>query len=190
MTVVILFGILGLALFCSFLFIGLWDFPGQVCGRTAVDAVRKMAKLEGLAFAGARLLSDDTDYRLLLAQPALRRTARKLWRDRRDLSLEWIGMLRRDLKSLYRLRRFLVASGASSGINEELRIAGAFVLSMLLLEWGGLVVRIAGPFALRGMGRRARDLVELMSYAPALALNRIPQTGWPELGRNWPARIS
>ena len=187
MTVVISFAVLGLLLFGCFLFIGLWDFPGKVKERPVVDAVKQMVKLEGLAFPGAALLSDDSDYRELRTRPELRQTARKLRRSRRELSLSWIAMLRTDLKSLYRFRRFLVAHGASAGFGEELRIAGAFLLTYLLLEWGGLVVRVAGPFALRGMGRRVRAVVELMSYAPALALGRIPQAGWPKLQRDWTA---
>ena len=187
MTVVITFAVLGLVLFGCFLFVGLWDFPGKVNERPVVEAVKQMVKLEGLAFPGAALLSDDSDYRLLLTRPELRQTARKLRRSRRELSIEWIAMLRTDLKSLYRLRRFLVSHGASSGLGEELKIAGAFLLTFLLLEWGGLVVRVAGPFALRGMARRVRAVVDLMSYAPALALSRIPQTGWPEVQRDWAA---
>lgn len=190
MIVVISFAVLGLALFCCFLFIGLWDFPGEVSQPPAVQAVRQMVKLDGLAFAGAPLLSDDTDYRMLLSHPALRETARKLRRDRRDLSLLWIGLLRKDLRALYRFRRFLVHRGAAAGLGEEMKILRAFVLSLLLLEWGGLVIRVAGPFALRGMGRRARDVVEVMSYAPALALSRIPQTGWPELEQSWAAHAA
>jgi len=185
MTVVIAFAVLGLVLFCCFLFIGFWDFSEQVNERPAVEAVREMVKLEGLAFSGAALLSDDSDYRLLLSHPGLRATARKLWRDRRQLSLEWIRLLRQDLKALYRFRRFVVRSGAAAGWSEETKIFGAFALSLLLLEWGGLVIRVAGPFAMRGMGRRVRATVELMSYAPALALSRIPQAGWRELQRNW-----
>jgi len=185
MMVVITFAVLGLVLFCCILFVGLWDFPGQVRERPAVDAVKQMVKLQGLYFPGAPLLSDDSDYRLLLSQPALRGTAKKLRQSRREASLAWIGMLRADLKSLYRFRQFLVGRGASAGLGEELKIAGAFLLTFALLEWGGLVIRVAGPFALRGMGRRVRAIVELMSYAPALALSRIPETGWPEVRRNW-----
>ena len=187
MIVLVGFAVVGLVLFCTFLFIGFWDFPGKVKERPALEAVKQMVKLDGLGFAGAALLSDDADYRALRSQPALRGTARKLRQDRRELSLLWIGLLRNDLKSLYRFRRFLVRNGAAAGLNEEVKIFGAFVLTLLLLEWGALVVRVAGPFALRGMGRRVRAAVELMSYAPALALSRIPRQGWPELQRNWAA---
>jgi hypothetical protein len=185
MIVIIAFAFVGLGLFCSFLFIGLWDFPGKVSQAPAIEAVRQIVKLDGLAFAGAPLLSDDADYRMLLSHPALRETARKLRRDRRDLSLLWIGLLRNDLRALYRFRRFLVGRGAAAGLGEEMKILSAFVLSLLLLEWGGLVVRVAGPFALRGMARRVRAVVDLMSYAPALALSRIPRSSWPELQQSW-----
>lgn len=185
MTVIISFAVLGFLLLCSFLFIGFWDFTAEAEESVAADAVKQMVKLEGLAFPGAAVFSDDSDYRLLLTRPELRGTARKLRRSRRELSLAWIAMLRTDLKSLYRFRRFLVEHGASAGLGEELKIAGAFLLTFLLLEWGELVVRIAGPYAMRSMGRRVRAVVDLMSYAPALALSRIPRSSWPELQQSW-----
>jgi len=187
MTAIVIFALLGFVLFCCFLYIGLWDFPASVNNPPAVQAVRKMVKLNGLSLAGARVLSDDSDYRALLSHPALRETARKLRRDRQRLFLQWMRMLRNDLKELYRFRRFLVRCGADVGWGEELKILGAFLLALSLLQSAAFIAWIAGPFALRGATRRARRLVETMSYAPALALSRIPQTGWTELERNWDA---
>ena len=187
MTVIVLFALLGFVLFGCFLYIGLWDFPASVSNPPAVQAVRKMVKLDGLSLAGARILSEDGDYRALLSHPALRETARKLRRDRRFLFLQWMRMLRNDLKKLYRFRRFLVRCGAHAGWGEELKILGAFLLALSLLQSAAFLVWIAGPFALRGATRRARRLVETMSYAPALALSRIPQAGWRELERDWDA---
>jgi hypothetical protein len=42
-----------------------------------------------------------------------------------------------------------------------------------------------GPFALSRSTRRARALVDKMSYTAAHTLGRIPQAGWPELERSW-----
>jgi hypothetical protein len=181
----ILFAVLGALLLLIFLLVGLWDFPTAVVQSPAAGAVRQMVKLEGLTFTGEAVLLDDTDYRMLLANPGLRDTAKRLRRDRQELALLWIAMLLHDLKELRRFRQFLLRRGVPAGLGEEARISCAFVCSLFLLHAARLVIRLAGPFALRRTARRSRRLVELMSYAAALVLNRVPRTGWTDVEDSW-----
>jgi hypothetical protein len=183
----IVFALVGFGLFLAFLILGMREFAGENPQLPAVVAVRQMVKLEGLSFTLADRLLDDGDYNFLLSHPNLRLTAKRLRRSRQELALAWLGMLLGDLNELWRLRRFLVRRGIPASAGEELRILRNYVFAVLFLNFARIAIHCAGPFAMRRMTRRCSRLVELMSYAPAQALSRMPQAGWSELRRNWAA---
>src|SRR5580700_8717216 len=123
----ILFAILGLALFGSFIFIALQGSPKSLPDSSAVRAVTSIINLEGSSFANARRLLDDTDYQVLCSNPDLRRLAERLRDDRKQLALTWLSLLQNDLLTLWRFRRFLIQRGVSSSLGEELRTVQALV---------------------------------------------------------------
>ena len=181
----VLFTVLGFALFGSFIFIALRDSPKTLPDSSAVLAVGQIINLEGSSFANARRLLDDTDYQVLCSNPDLRRLAARLRDDRRQLALTWLSLLRNDLLTLWRFRRFLIQRGVPSSLGEELRTVRALVLSLVLLKFMRLSIRTAGPFALPRATRQAGQLVDSMSKGAALVLGRIPAAGWAEIERSW-----
>jgi hypothetical protein len=181
----ILFAILGLALFGSFIFIALQGSPKSLPDSSAVRAVTAIINLEGSSFANARRLLDDTDYQLLSSNPDLRRLAERLRNDRRQLALTWISLLQGDLITLWRFRRFLIQQGVPSNVKEELGTLQALVLSLVLLNVLRVSIRTVGPFALPRATRQAGQLVDSMSKGAALVLGRIPAAGWAEIERSW-----
>jgi hypothetical protein len=181
----ILFAILGLLLFGSFIALALPGNPRSLPDSSAVQAVTDIINLEGSSFSNARRLLDDTDYQLLCSNPDLRRLAERLRIERRQLALTWISLLQSDLLTLWRFRRFLIQRGVQSSLGEELRTLQALLLSLVLLNFLRLSVRTIGPFALPRATRQAGQLVESMSKGAALVLGRIPATGWAEIERSW-----
>src|ERR1700739_1276967 len=181
----ILFAILGLALFGSFIFIALQGSPKSLPDSSAVQAVTEIINLEGSSFSNARRLLDDTDYQLLCSNPDLRRLAERLRTDRRQLALTWISLLQADLPRLWRFRRLLIQRGVQSSLSEELGTLQALLLSLLLLNFLRFSIRTVGPFALPRATRQAGQLVESMSKGAALVLGRIPAAGWAEIERGW-----
>ena len=101
------------------------------------------------------------------------------------LVLLWISLLLQDVKSLWRFRRFLVCSGAPATLSEEAEIFGTAILAITSLNSMYVFVYVFGPFALSDATRSLRSLVERVSSASALVLERMPQSGWPEVERNW-----
>jgi hypothetical protein len=74
----ILFAILGLVLFGSFIVLALQGSPRSLPDSSAVQAVTEIINLEGSSFSSAKRLLDDTDYQLLCSNPDLRRLAERL----------------------------------------------------------------------------------------------------------------
>jgi hypothetical protein len=181
----ILFAILGLVLFGSFIVLALQGSPRSLPDSSAVQAVTEIINLEGSSFSSAKRLLDDTDYQLLCSNPDLRRLAERLRNERRQLALTWISLLQSDLITLWRFRRFLIQRGVPSSVSEELGTLQALVLSVVLLTFIRLSIRAVGPFALPRATRQAGQLVDSMSKGAALVLGRIPAAGWAEIERSW-----
>ena len=181
----ILFAILGLVLFGSFVVLALQGTPKSLPDSSAVRAVTEIINLEGSSFSSAKRLLDDTDYQLLCSNPDLRRLAERLRDERRRLALTWISLLQNDLITLWRFRRFLIQQGVPSSVSEELGTLQALVLSVVLLSFIRLSIRAVGPFALPRATRQAGQLVDSMSKGAALVLGRIPAAGWAEIERSW-----
>jgi hypothetical protein len=181
----ILFAILGLVLFGSFIVLALQGSPKSLPDSSAVRAVTAIINLEGSSFANARRLLDDTDYQVLCSNPDLRRLAERHRNDRRQLALTWISLLQGDLINLWRFRRFLIQQGVQSSVKEELGTLQALVLSLVLINLIRLSIRTVGPFALPRATRQAGQLVDSMSKGAALVLGRIPAAGWAEIERSW-----
>jgi hypothetical protein len=181
----ILFAILGLVLFGSFIVLALQGSPKSLPDSSAVQAVTEIINLEGSSFLNAKRLLDDTDYQVLCSNPDLRRLAERLRNERRRLALTWISLLQNDLITLWRFRRFLIQRGVPSSVSEELGTFQALVLSVVLLSFVRLSIRAVGPFALPRATRQAGQLVDSMSKGAALVLGRIPAAGWAEIERSW-----
>jgi hypothetical protein len=185
MMSLLLFVFTGLGFFVAFLAIGLSGHTENAPDTSAVSAVGHMIQLRGYSFANSRRLLDDSEYRILVANPALQTVAKRLLAERKELILEWIGVLMADMNSLWRFRRFLVRHGVETGIGEELRILGMFTTSVGLLIILKTSVRVAGPFALIQPSRRADAVVEKMSDAAASLLERVPSAAWSDIERSW-----
>lgn len=181
----LLFTIVGIALFIGFLTISLQGIPKGVPDSSALTAVSQMVTLEGVSFANPNRLLDDTEYQILRSHPDLRQIAKRFREDRQELALLWISSLLSDLKKLRRFRQFLIQQGARARFGEELDIQQAFIGSVIFLILLKVSIHTMGPFVFtRGMSR-AKRAVDRMSFATAGALARIPPTGWPEIERSW-----
>jgi hypothetical protein len=175
----------GFLLFVVFLKLAMQGPPAAQPSPRALSAVVQMVSLQGLSFKGAQQLFDPTEYRLLRSTPELSQVAKSFRKERKALVLLWISLLQQDVKTLWRFRRFLVRSGVPATANEEAEIFGTAVLAIMCLNFLYVFVRLFGPFALSGATRGIRSLVEQLSCASALILERLPQSGWPEAQRHW-----
>jgi hypothetical protein len=181
----VLFAILGLVLFGSFVFLAFRDSAKPLPDSSAVQAVADIIALEGSSFANASRLLDDTDYQVLCSNPDLRRLAERLRDDRKRLALIWISLLQADLVTLWCFRRFLIQRGVRSSVGEELRTLQSLAMSLTLLNFLRISIYVLGPFALPRVTRQAGELVESMSKGAAVVLGRIPAAGWGEIERSW-----
>lgn len=181
----VLSGLLGVALFICFLILGLRGSPEARPDSPVVDAVTQMVGLVGLSFAQFERLLDASDYEKLRSLPALRGAARQCRKDRGTVAILWIGLLLSDLNKLWRFRRFLVGQGAPAEFGEEAKILCTYLVSVIHLQMVSVSIRLCGPFAAGRAALRAKRLVEIMSYAAARVLSRVPATGWREIERSW-----
>jgi hypothetical protein len=175
----------GLILLIAFVFLGLQGPRRLEKDDLAMAAVGEILRLGGTSFVRGERLFDDTDYRLLLSNPALSQVAAQFRRDRQELILLWISVLRNDLRALWRFRRFLIRNGAPTTLAEEWMIFRAFAGAVAFLKFLRLSVVTFGPYAFSRKANRAYGCVETMSQATAAALGRTPRTGWSDLGRAW-----
>jgi hypothetical protein len=185
MIELILFTTVGLGLLTGFLALGFQGPPHTGADRSVLTAVGQMVRLEGLAFTNTGGLLDDSEYRLLCSNLYLKEVAKRFRKERQELAIIWISMLQADLRTLLRFHRFLIRRGASAQVQEELQILGTYVASVVLLSILKTSIHAVGPFAMSTTTRRARGMVDKMSYAAAHTLGRIPSAGWPELERSW-----
>jgi hypothetical protein len=175
----------GLLLFIVFLKIAVRGLPKAEPSFSAVSTVGQMVSLQGLSFKGTQQLLDSKEYRLLRSTPELSQVAKMFRKDRKALVLMWLSLLRQDVKSLWRFRRFLVRTGVPATLSEEVGIFGNAILAIMALNLLYVFVSAFGPFTFSDAIRSIRSLVERVSSASALILERLPQSGWPEVERDW-----
>jgi hypothetical protein len=152
--------------------------------------VGKMIRLKGLSFGNSARMLDDSDYRTLAANPRLRSVADQFRSERQKLILQWLSALLCDLNSLWRFRRMLVRHGAPVRAGEEFKIFKTFVSCLALLFALKLSVRVAGPFVVGSLVRKAVGFVAKMSDVTSSTLARVPSSVWPEIERNWAAQAA
>lgn len=184
-TQVAAFVVMGVVLFFVFLKLAIQGPPTVAPDSTAILAVRQMVNLHGLSFAGAQRLWDPTELDMLQSTPELREVAMAFRRERQAMALQWTGLLLDDVNSLWRFRRYLVRNGVPAKLSEELQIFQTAAMAVAFLTCLRVILRLAGPFAVAGTARRARRMVEKMSYASAGVLDRLPRTGWADLEQGW-----
>ena len=185
MTQVAILVVVGVFLFFVFLKLAIQGPSVQTPDSTAVIAIRKMVQLNGLSFPGAQRLWDPGELEMLQSSPELGEVTDIFRKERRAMALLWTSLLLADVTSLWRFRRFLVRNGAPASLGEELQILQTAVLAVLFLSSLQLFLRFAGPVAVGGAARRARRMVERLSYSSARALDRMPRAGWAEVERDW-----
>jgi len=190
MISMVFFLVVGVALLGVFLLLGPKRNAGISRDVSAVTAVAQMIRLGCLSFTNSKRLLDDSEYRVLLAEPRLHKVARKLRSDRRDLVLQWASVLQSDMNSLWRFRRLLVRHGATVKANEELQVLQTFLCCWGLLVSVKVAVRLAGPFAAPRLVRQANHFVGGISDVVAGTLSRVPAAVWPEIERNWAAQAA
>jgi hypothetical protein len=185
MIQLLLFSLVGVLLFVSFLILGFEGTSRRQPDSSAVHAVSQMVKLDGLSFPDPRRLLDDTEYLVLRSNPKLHRVAKRFRRERHELAILWVSSLLADLRTLRSFRKFLVRRGVRTNFPEELQIAQAYSFALILLNLLRVSIWIGGPFLLTSMTRRADNLVEKVSNGAASVLVRVPKSGWAEIERSW-----
>ncbi len=176
-----------------FLFVFALEFAARTTNPgNGADSLAKLAQfvpLQAVCFAGPELLFDDRDYRWLQSHQALSGTARRHWRDRRNLVLRWLKLLHQDILSLWAFRRMLGRFGVSKSAGEELRVLGDILFGLAWVYFLRLAVLISGPYAVIGLFKRAHRIVETFSHSCAGHLGRVPPSRWSELENLCAARF-
>lgn len=143
----------------------------------------EVMSLPGLSFNQPETLFDDRDYMFLCALPGMSEVASRFKMDRQKIVLHWLELLQQDVYSLWRLRRLLSREGITTGMTEELKIAGISAFALMSIFLVRTQVRWAGPFAPVALFRRSRRQMEIVSQVYAGLLSKIPTAKWEEFKR-------
>lgn len=169
-----------------------WFLIGRPKARdeaASMKALEQIVSLAGPVSTNPEMLFDDSDYQMLRSDPQLQSLAREMRRDRRQIILLWLKLLREDVKTLWRFRRLLVRNGISVHLAEELHIATTAVFALIYLSGLRALISVVGPFALPALLRLAGHLVEATSQLCAQLLSRVPLSMRAEIERQWEAEF-
>jgi hypothetical protein len=185
--VIAVFFLLVLACLSLFLVLLLGPEHGDAPQRSEIgDAIAGLSATNVRSFD---MLFDDRDYRMLRAEPELKTVCAKFRRDRRRISLLWLGGLQKDVRLVWEFRRFLVRNGLRVTFREEAAIALAGCFALLYLAAMHGVVFTCGPFVLARTIRAARVPVERLSIQGAGLLARVPPPMRAQLAQQWTKHV-
>jgi len=153
------------------------------CSDSEVEVLR-MLRLGSLEF-DATILFSDTDYRLLASEPQWRSLARELRKDRRDIALDWLRELQKDVFSMWRFRSFLTRLGVTVGMRNDLSEAFRSLLLLSLLCVVRVSVRLLGPYAFGKTAVAVRTSVENLKRSCVATLSNLPRERWPQIAAEW-----
>ena len=172
-------------LFFSIVLVSINASPRNSAKRSALIAVDEILKLDSMSIKNVNRMFDGSEYRALKENPALAQIAGRLRKDRQQLALTWLSLLRKDLKKLFRFHSFLIRGGVPAELGEELEILYTLVWSLLFLAVLKSFVRVCGPFAFHGVTHRARLTVQALCHASAKLLSKLPSNQWQDIAQNW-----
>jgi hypothetical protein len=178
---------------CLILILGLLALlrmPARDSGTLQVIQVElsELVELRALPFKNFPRLFSDSDYRSLLSEPRLVRSAELLRKDRRRLALHWLAALRLDVLSLWRLRRLLTSYGISQGAGAELpmTVRALVILGSIAVLRAGVFV--FGPFAFSAIAYKVRRSIETYMRSCRAALGRLPRNRFADFSAEWRTR--
>ena len=185
MIQLLLMAFIGILLLCFALFaLGRKSrTKSEDCSDSEVELLR-MLRLGSLEF-DATILFSDTDYRLLASEPQLRSLARELRKDRRDIALDWLRELQKDVFSMWRFRSFLTRLGVTVGMRNDLSEAFRSLLLLSLLCVVRVSVRLLGPYAFGKTAVAVRTSVENLKRSCVATLSNLPRERWPQIAAEW-----
>ncbi len=185
MIQLLLMAFIGILLLCFALFaLGRKSrTKSEDCSDSEVEVLR-MLRLGSLEF-DATILFSDTDYRLLASEPQWRSLARELRKDRRDIALDWLRELQKDVFSMWRFRSFLTRLGVTVGMRNELSEAFRSLLLLSLLCVVRVSVRLLGPYAFGKTAVTVRTSVENLKRSCVATLSNLPRERWPQIAAEW-----
>jgi len=185
MIQLLLMAFIGILLLCFALFaLGRKSrTKSEDCSDSEVEVLR-MLRLGSLEF-DATILFSDTDYRLLASEPQWRSLARELRKDRRDIALDWLRELQKDVFSMWRFRSFLTRLGVTVGMRNDLSEAFRSLLLLSLLCVVRVSVRLLGPYAFGKTAVTVRTSVENLKRSCAATLSNLPREQWPQIAAEW-----
>jgi len=185
MIQLLLMAFIGILLLCFALFaLGRKSrTKSEDCSDSEVELLR-MLRLGSLEF-DATILFSDTDYRLLASEPQWRSLARELRKDRRDIALDWLRELQKDVFSMWRFRSFLTRLGVAVGMRNELSEAFRSLLLLSLLCVVRVSVRLLGPYAFGKTAVAVRTSVENLKRSCVATLSNLPRERWPQIAAEW-----
>jgi len=185
MIQLLLMAFIGILLLCFALFaLGRKSrTKSEDCSDSEVELLR-MLRLGSLEF-DATILFSDTDYRLLASEPQWRSLARELRKDRRDIALDWLRELQKDVFSMWRFRSFLTRLGVTVGMRNELSEAFRSLLLLSLLCVVRVSVRLLGPYAFGKTAVTVRTSVENLKRSCVATLSNLPRERWPQIAAEW-----
>ena len=185
MIQLLLMAFIGILLLCFALFaLGRKSrTKSEDCSDSEVELLR-MLRLGSLEF-DATILFSDTDYRLLASEPQWRSLARELRKDRRDIALDWLRELQKDVFSMWRFRSFLTRLGVTVGMRNDLSEAFRSLLLLSLLCVVRVSVRLLGPYAFGKTAVTVRTSVENLKRSCVATLSNLPRERWPQIAAEW-----
>jgi len=188
MNQLLLLLVAGVVLFVLFLVLSLTGRPRMSPDPHRLAELERIVPLNGLVFNQAEVLLNPRDYQMLRSHVGLQRVARELRRDRRNIVLLWLKLLREDILNLWRFRRLLVRGGAPAGLAEEFRVAATSILLLGFLLSLRVVVAVAGPFAVPQLIQLAKRQAENAYQISAELLRRLPAGRLAEVESQWATR--
>lgn len=155
---------------------------------TGKEACVRVAGLSAVSLPFSVIVGKE-DYLKLGTRPELRSVRKMFWRERRRIVLMWLDGLRRDVRVLWKFRRFLVGNGLAATFREEAGVAFVTLLALLFLRVVRANVFFFGPFVLHKAIESGGSLVEWLSRLVSAPLAHIPGPMQAEIERAWSRQL-
>lgn len=172
---------------CVFLFLAL--APEHAPARSHSESRASIAGLSVDKVCDLEVFFGDRDYLALRSRPELKPVCAKFLRDRRRITLLWLGELQNDVRLVWEFRRFLVRNGLPVTFREEVSIASGACFALLYLAVARAVVLACGPIALSRAIRTARVPVQRLSTRGADLLANIPAAVRAQIEQRWSRHV-
>lgn len=152
-----------------------------------VEELLQLVPLAGISYSRVEQLFDAGDY-CYLDRLRLHYVARRLERDRRQVALLWLRLMREDFDKLQQFRRVVMACGASTSTRAEWTLLMNSLSFRLLHGFFAVWIRLFGLYATPRAHTALVGSARVVSSQVAAFLARLPPNQLAEVKHRWSLR--